>query len=214
MTTKLISFSLLLTLALFAVGCESDNTIPDDILYHDIQPDTTIQSIVRYSYNNDELSCGDFPVPNEAALTYFIDMNNDSINDFQLTVGHVGMDIGSPHCLFISYSIGLFGLSENNLVSRFSDDLLKGPMNYTPVNNAFISPYSLWNRSAILSGFPDAGSTMMYTHVEFTSTYIGVKVNNNIGWIQVAAAPNNGIIIKDFALNLTENNSINAGQTY
>ena len=46
----------------------------------------------------------------------------------------------------------------------------------------------------------------------FSETYVGVKMNNNFGWIHIKPRTGNVIYISYYAINLTVNNSIIAGQ--
>jgi hypothetical protein len=47
---------------------------------------------------------------------------------------------------------------------------------------------------------------------EVKDSYIGIKINNNYGWIHIAPIDNYYLEIKEYALNLTENNDIRVGQ--
>jgi hypothetical protein len=52
----------------------------------------------------------------------------------------------------------------------------------------------------------------MTPYISFRDTYWGLKLDDMISWIHVERINNNGIKIKEFAVNKAKNNSIKPGQ--
>jgi hypothetical protein len=204
----------------FLTSCKTDPPIPkcpipplpDNILYHDLQPDSSIHSIRYFIYNMDPNSCGDTPVPADSSSACKLDINGDSINDFNIYVGHFpGSTEGSIHCVHVVYVIGISGLNAGDSISFVNNfQGLQVPFNYDTINNFNISHKASWSHNATIQGRTQG---IFYgPSVYFNVRYIGVKVNNNYGWILVAPGGLNGIKVKEYAINLTDHNSIKAGQ--
>jgi hypothetical protein len=74
--------------------------------------------------------------------------------------------------------------------------------------NDTILPTGSWNQIIFISmkGGCDRVS------VDLKDAYLGIMHNNNFGYIHVRPLENNGIEVVEYAINLTENSSIYAGQ--
>jgi hypothetical protein len=185
---------------------------PDNILYHDIQPDSSIHSVTFYYPIIDPYSCGPVPSPHDSSAVFKLDINGDSINDFSIYTSHGVQEWNqiSPHCKPVLYSIGISGINAGDSISFVHPYSIDIPVRYDTANNKTISYISAWKASATLQLIPQG--LPYYPTASFSDTYIGIKVNYNIGWIHVAPSGFNGITIKEYAINLTLFNSINAGQ--
>ena len=215
---KNICFPLIIICLLFSCKREkalneNQNQIQaDNILYHNIMPDTTIHSVQYFIHNEDPESCGDTPMPSDSFANYYVDINDDAINDFLIQTSHSpDSESGSIHCAHVVYLINIFGINSNDSIS-FTTLSVDVPNNYDSVNNNLISSAATWIQHAALR---IAAQGVFYpVYASFQDTYIGVKVDNNYGWIHVAPSGYNGITIKEYAINLTASNPILAGQKH
>ena len=76
-----------------------------------------------------------------------------------------------------------------------------------------IQKYSLWKNFVFLS----VSSPSFGVYFDFTASFIGYKIENKYGWIKIspyigASGGGNGVVIEKYAINLTEDNLIKAGQ--
>jgi hypothetical protein len=206
-----------ITILTILVACNKDSKnqnikYSDNIRYQDLIPGKIIHSVRYFERNMDPESCGDDPIPEDSSAIFSIDMDGDSIADFMIGAGHSVSDgQGSIHCAHIIYSIGIGGLQPGDSISiTSSNDCHDAAIKYDTITNVNITNNSLWQKSATLK--VGAQGMIWYQWASFGDMYIGVKITNHFGWIHVEPAPFNGIIIKEFALNLTPHNSIKAGQ--
>jgi len=94
---KLIYF----TLIVFAFSCnkEEEKKKPDNILYTDIIPDSTISSLDSLVYiGRDDYGDCYKPYPKDSTACFNLDINNDGQVDFRVCHSHwYGADRLSPH---------------------------------------------------------------------------------------------------------------------
>ncbi|MGM0611984.1 MAG: hypothetical protein ACQESM_00585 [Bacteroidota bacterium] len=204
---KIILLSLLL---LSFVCCDKDdNEKVDDILYTDIVPDTSLVSIdsIKHISNGPYCITSKIPYPSDKNMDYEIDINSDNVNDFRISVGHTRITCNDPKCgdyQFFSCMLEIKGInSGDSLIPSSSQRRIfkKDEEIELKENNGD----SDWN--ILISG----GCHNYPPGEDLQDSYIGVKKNNCVGWIHLNEI-NNGIIIMDFAVNLTPKKSIIAGE--
>jgi len=182
------------------------NPKPDNILYHKLEPQVSLYS-VRYYYLPVTLNpyCNYvIPFPEDSSTSYSFDVNGDSINDFKITASHSAItNDNCGHCNYhFEYNISISSLSTNDSIGYKTDE------------TTFGFGYSLFNNLVYTSGitlsvsYPCNGGVSL----GFSDSYIAFKLKNNYGWIHIYSADNNGIVISEFAINLTDYNPIKAGQ--
>jgi hypothetical protein len=214
-------FNFLLLICCLVVSCKKDKIIqqnqnqpkPDRIIYMDFQPDIILKSNLYMIINQDPESCGDSPFPDDSTAQYQLDINGDSVNDFAIITSHsYVMSSGSIHCAHYHFSTYITGINaEDSISTQLTEYGIKIANNYdTLVNCVIADSGSTWNSSA---GLLEAaqGYSWPITYY-FHDTYIGVKVNNNYGWINVSPRSYTGIFIKECGFNTIQFKSINAGQ--
>jgi len=208
----------LLVIILFALSCKKEPAVngsypySNNILYHDFQPDTQIHSIQYFIPNYDPESCGDYPVPDNANVTLKIDIDGDGIDDLAFNAGQYPTSGGSIHCENVIYYVVMSGISGDS-ISFIHPQGFDVPLNYDTVSNNVIDNSASWTNSVDLAGSSEGGVPPPF-FTSFNDTYIGIKINNKLGWIHIAPASLNGVIIKEYAINLTAFHLIKVGQKH
>lgn len=208
MKTKIFT----LVLAVLYLSCEKNPQVDDNIYYHDLNPDVLLTS-TQYYVSDPLTSCQETPVPTDSVAQYFLDINNDNINDFVFTVRrwtYVGS--GSSFfrtCLrYKNFSTSINPLNEFNMICSKpsgSREFMKGEVISNDLN---------WTNFGVTL----FGNTIQYFHYyapENVEHYLGVKIfidgNPYIGWILVNVTQDQ-LIIKEYGINLSQNLRIKAGQ--
>jgi hypothetical protein len=203
---------LILILLIFSCSEKDESkTTPDKIIYHKSNDDLKIntvryytQSIVPPTIQN----CPSIPTPEDSTASMSVDINGDSIQDFVIEAEHNRLSSGcGSHCICSYYRISIIGQNNKSWISS----KLKNNMDYVPIEYdslAVIQKDSIWrDRAFLYLDSPDAPFS-----ADFETSFIGIKINNNFGWIKITPVTGNGLKIIDYAINLTENNIIMAGQ--
>lgn len=187
--------------------------LPDNISYKELNPTVqlhTVNSINSYNYG---ICTEDRPAPLDSTTFWDLDIDSDLKNDFRFNVKHVNWATIDPnlycgHCNIYVYFIDILAFTPGDSISvyRNSDD---GPKCYNTTE--YVADTGSWGNSDhlyIQGGCRSSG----IPNFKFQDTYIGVKHQKKLGWIHIAPFGINGIEIKEFALNNTENNPIKAGR--
>jgi hypothetical protein len=198
-------FLLIGLLGILTFSCEKDNQKPkDEIIFKDLSPDIEIQTVRFYTPVSDPIAnCDAIPTPTDSSSSFDLDLNNDQIMDFRILVGQFEEKRwrNPEGCRNFFYRNSIVGLSENNFVS-INNDWVPQKYNFSDTISYNISntypPLISWHLNARLD--------------IFNGEYIGIKINNSIGYIHVNQLPNRGIKIMDFGFNKTEYNDIICGQ--
>jgi hypothetical protein len=186
------------------------------ISYYNFNPDIIISSVRDSGF----LDWGEFdgpcyyPIPSDSSENYLIDLDADSILDFEFVQSHHfnGCE-GSPHsyCNCFTYCTYITASDTNNLIFT------------TEQNNGYlIKKFKMGD--TIYSDLQAQRFAYIYLDINAAGVYypshgiyfIGVKTVNsqqsNIGWIQIDVN-RDSLIIKDLAYINEKNNFIIAGQT-
>jgi hypothetical protein len=76
-------------LGFMTFSCENDKPEPKDkIVYTDFQPDIEISTIIGYYTHENQYCTERFPLPKDTLVYFDLDINNDSVIDFQFIVSH------------------------------------------------------------------------------------------------------------------------------
>lgn len=185
---------------------EIDNIKPDNILFSDLISPITKSTVRDWDVEDHGVCRVDIPVPKDSSTTILLDVNNDAETDFVIKLSH---NYWEPtqycgHCSVYEYDIKIEGANSYDSIA-FSEQ------SYTPKYFGIqdtISFDNSWKSDAIL--IMEGGCVRPTFQIE--DEYIGFKHNNQIGWIKVEPAPYNGLTIEDYAINLTDNKIIIAGQ--
>ncbi|MFT6166693.1 MAG: hypothetical protein ACJAV5_001073 [Vicingaceae bacterium] len=179
----------------------------DSVLFSDIIPDTNLISIDSIVIVSNGPDCVDsrIPYPSQNTVTYEIDIDDDNVVDFNVSVLHSPTTCDYPKCGgWDDYSC-VFKIEGNNsddsiIVSKegwgYHHILFK--MNDTIQFNTN-NGVAVW--STLINGCPHTGSENL------RDSYLGVKKNGSIGWIHLDITTY-GVAILDYAVNLTKGNSI------
>jgi hypothetical protein len=202
-----------ITLFFVVFSCDKENIITksDNILFTDIDDVTvtSLDSLVHYLHWSGDCY---IPYPRDSVAHFDLDINNDGQFDFRISHSHwFGSYLFSPSSFCSNYdnyeiaissidneicadATGFYEPFQLNIGDRLDNDLF------------WASSVNVYLRSA----------TAMYFY-ESKSDYLGVKVNKNdsvyYGWILMEFTPYQ-FTIKEYAINLTGNNSIIVGQKH
>lgn len=191
------------------IGCEPEEKIeptswphifygPDSIVYHDIDPDTSCTSILNvYTAGWGE---GYYTDPSDSTVSIQVDLNRDSILDFEVIESHVNQFIpngpGSVHGTHnarFTYSVKALGAS--NFVSCTA--------------TGYLRPYAVGVDSVECGGHWKDEAYF----AQSTFGYAGVRMSGKLGWIRFGNYGfDSTLVVLDHALNLSECNPIVAGQ--
>ena len=206
-------FILFLTILILVFSCEryDSHTINDNILYFDYIPDTSIGTIKYFTPSPvppSIMNCPNIPTPQDSVTSIYLDVNQDKINDFFIEAVHNKVDFGcGSHCICFYYRIAINGLNNVSFISTYlKDDLDYVPIKYDSLST--VNKDSTWNERAFLYLYSPGAPFS----TDFFDCYIGIKICNHYGWINIAPTGKNGIVIKEYALNLTEDKNIKCGQ--
>jgi PKD repeat protein len=191
------------------------NRKPDRIIYTSLNPQISLKSID--STHQDGSSNPYCPLtsvqtfPSRGNANCKLDLDSNAINDFVVQVYHQPITCDSySNCTGYDYYTCVIKISGTNTENSVFVDWLGGGYSnkiFGPNDTIdFGSTNGLVDWSALLDG-----SCTPAFRVSLNDGYIGVKINKNFGWIHLVRFTN-GIIIKDFAINMTEYNPIIAGQ--
>jgi hypothetical protein len=188
------------------VSCEERDSKyeSENVLYYDFIPDTLIGT-VKYLIPSDVpiQNCEDIPIPLDSNATLYLDINNDLTYDFYFEVKHGFGGLCQSHCTCFKYEIQLIGLNNISFVS--ASTINSQPLCYDSLEVIDIN--SNWMNSVYLH-FEVGGMGEFIIN----DCFVGIKINNNYGWINISHSGKNGIIIKEYAINLKDNTNIKCGQ--
>lgn len=186
-------------------GCEED-LLDDNISYTNLGSELKIQSVNSYEAGTLP-GCSDVPIPEKSNLSFVIDINNDLVEDFEIQVDHYKTEEGCGCQQFI-YSISVSGLSGDAYIIK-KENPANLPIAKPIEENDIIGNSDNWVKSCHLQYI--ISECVLLSH-SFDIGYFGLKINNNFGWLKAENLDSNGISIKEYAINLTSGNTINAGQ--
>lgn len=210
-----LNYLFIAILGLSMISCEKDKYVTpiDDIIYNDITPDKEIQTVRFFTLQDHGICRVDVPTPSDSSVTYDLDLDNNQISDFRIKVTHLKYTLGHcGHCDRFTYTIYIEGLSSNDSIAKSTNN--ESIMNHWPLKlfneSDTIDNKNIWQSRAqilLLEG------CALPFNADFTSGYIGIKINKSYGYIQIEKIDKYGIRILAHGFNKTENNIITCGQT-
>jgi hypothetical protein len=187
------------------------------IVYHDFNPDIDLTSTFKYEPDTFiPPLCYETPYPSDSTAQYYLDVNKDGIDDFLFTVKRwvyfgVGSSFHMDPCLcYQNYSTRIISTNDSNKICI---------KNYAPfatefLNNDIISSDSSW-ASAIRPLYNSSIEHQFFYAPNNSEYYLGIQVYKEnrfyYGWILVGISKDN-LILKEYAINISENLNIKAGQ--
>lgn len=191
------------------LACKKSESIPDNIIYTNLSPTIKLNTVNSFKYVDYNICSVNYPSPSDSSTFFDIDIDSDLQNDFRFVVRHFNWTTAYTttycgHCTIFAYDILIFGLNPNDSISI--NTLIAGPKCYDSAS--IISTLAIWRDFDVL--YSQGGCAAV--NFAFNDSYIGVKHQNKLGWIHIAPFGYNGIEIKEYAINETENKSIKAGQ--
>ena len=197
-------------LLIAVVACKKDKSIPDSILYKNLDPPIQLNTVNSFKQVDYGICSTNYPSPTDSSTFFELDMDSDLQNDFRFEVSHFNWSLTNPsyycgHCTVFEYEIQVSGLNPNDSISV--NNFIVGPKFYEITS--IISASNVWSNSDLI--YLQGGCNLPVNFV-FSESYLGVKHKNKLGWIHIAPFGNNGIEIREYALNNTVNKSIRAGQ--
>lgn len=198
-----------LLIGFLGFSCEKQSSVPEDeIAYTDIQPDVEMHTIREY-YTNQNPFCDPLPLPNDSLVFFELDLDQNSSVDFKIEIEHYEQELDEycGHCgIFHIKNIKVIPLNSKAFISI--DTLSKFWIRNHDAGE-LISKDDLWSNDFVTAVLEDG---CMIPSIGFDDTYWGLKLDDMMAWIHVERLNNNGISIQEFALNLTKNRAIIAGQ--
>lgn len=197
-------------------GCKKDaeseiispsSTGSGTIYYKDLTPDALIQSYLGTTGSGPYT-----PYPSDSIATYYLDIDSNGISDIRFEAKANYYPHPSPHYDHYHHSTWISSLS-----TEYS---LGCPLVFSSCTICQIKFFSLGdpvNSQTTFGSSTTLGSygTISWAAIPAGDKYLPFKrvINNKTmyGWIRVNTAPNNGVIIKDYALNTTSR-QITCGQ--
>jgi len=186
----------LLLIQFIFIGCKknspnNDNEIIFDILYTDIDPDSTVVA----------------PTVSDSFSYYYFDLNNDEIDDFRFGLRHWYTFV-SPSCCDNYYN-KIESLNNNKITG---DESTFGHCAQPLFVNDTIDNCLYWATSSTLLAKVEFSNLCPW---DWPDRFIGLKlvVSNDTlyGWIRLNADYSE-ILIKEYAINKASNMPIIAGQ--
>lgn len=207
---KLLIFILLLTLLLPSCKKEesNDDPLPDQILYRDIEPDVVMNSI-NYLYEHPS-GCGLVPSPADSTAEYQLDMDLDGINDFKITVKTTYEFVSaSGPCANYQYRMYIESLKSSEYISYQPNNYYNG--NFLVAGDS-INSKLLYHTSAMFHLVAPLAPYFTFSGDKYLPVKLVSGSKTMYGWIRIERYGLNSITLKEFALNITSNNPIIAGQ--
>lgn len=188
---------------------------PDSINYTDIADISLISTTVMHPS-----MCGVIPSPNDTTMSDSIDIDLDGIFDMKFVNTHYynPVSASSPCVNYNCYiQVNMINIIDtiafyNNeywwIDNLYLNDTIDNDLNY----NYFNYPFN----NLIISYHCQSGPPGIHN---FTGEkYLGFKMFRSgktmFGWVRIESIGYNGVIIKDFAINKTNNNPILCGQQF
>jgi PKD repeat protein len=180
---------------------------PNKIVYHNFGSDISI-STVRF-FEPSSFDCKPDPSPTDSSANLSIDIDLDGINDFIIYATHSQSYNCINHCgVAYNYFISMSSLNNGDSIRVLLTNLV-GPNPEKLDSYIDISKNGNWsNRAYFLFVMP----CFFSSSTPFEDMIIGLKKGKKYGWLHVKPKYGNGIYILEYAINLTENNSILPGQ--
>jgi hypothetical protein len=234
--TNIISGFSFLNIAVFTIfiSCKKDPKIepqnntsnsqqihqPDSIYYKDIVPDTIINSIRGTSYYSSPANplCTR-PVPTDSSANIFLDLDGNLTMDIHINPVHSFTQISVSDCGSTFGHIFITCINSTDGIIT-ADPKLYGQGN--PFVNYFNAGDTISNNNNCLN-YVRLTEFIMYAPLYPPNLasysgehYLGIKrtINSKVyfGWLHFELVNNNGVKIKEFAINKTSGNSIIVGQ--
>ncbi len=204
-------------------ACKKDSTPnippPDDISYQEINPIAEMTTATGYYWGA--------PIPSDSITMDSLDINNDSITDFNITMRHwyhwYTNGAGNPHTansVNYSYSMSITSSNSNAEVALSSpqayfngrlfeeDDEIKWNTSDNPI---------VWSSGASLFRTGGAFAAGQGSYGFSGTKFLGVRLKNgsgyNYGWLKINKSSTEfKLQLLSFGFNHTINNPILAGQ--
>ena len=176
--------------------------------YTDINPDLYLHSILSNSSNPNPF-CDAIPTPLDSVIEYFLDLNNDSINDFSINIEHyVQNDRNNcQHCqIFYVKTIDIRPLKPTAYVSVSA---LHPYIARTYDTTEFITQSDIWVNYKMDALVEDICFEPTFN---FQDAYFGLRLDSMLGYIHIERRSLNGVLIKEFGVNNTGSTQIIPGQ--
>ncbi len=204
---KNIILILILTTAFVACSKKNSNENTADISYTLLSPNIHLNTVDSFTnYPGSPCAGKPFRVPEDSLVSYNLDLNSDGQPDFKIIMKHeMGYSSPSDPCPQYDSSIEIYGLHPLNQIARTSsmEIVLMNP-------DEVIDETLLWqNRQFLEVALTQGGG---YYSFDFSGDkYIGLKLNEQYGWLFVNKTEHN-LYIKGYALNQNPNEEIQSGQ--
>lgn len=199
-------------LSVFALSCKKDEQPPppqpDNILHTELQ--TYLEVTAADTAIVHPAGCGTIPFPSDSSASLSFDVNNDGVDDYTIQCDSWYNYVSSLYpCSNYNSVIQLSGTNTNNLVFYTGSHPTAKRYDSTAVINNY---YAAHQNGFLLR----TGSGVYPWGCDFNGdAYLGIKMidgnDEYFGWVHLNKT-DFLITLKSYALNLTPNNPINAGQ--
>jgi hypothetical protein len=184
--------------------------VPDNIVYQYYGEENFISSIIS-SYIS-VYTRETIPTPYDSTTNLSLDVDKDSNYDFIITAWHKVDNCGRSNLLTKIISIN--GINADDSIRAFYGGGGSAGPNPEKLDSTIdISKNGKWmDKAYFLVSWPCYGASS--SPYLFDDMLIGIKKGNKFGWLHVKPKGENGICLLESAINLSDNNSIFAGQKY
>jgi hypothetical protein len=193
----------------------NDINTNDSIYFNDLNPDILITSTDRYEPDAYHF-CNKTPIPSDSISHFSLDLNNDSILDFEFSVKRWkyvgnGSSFQLQPCLrYQNFRTTIRSLNDSNKICTKNGTLLANEYLY----NDIISNNSTWSNS-IGALYANSVENQYFYSPENIEYYLGVQIFKEnryyFGWILMNVSEDK-LIIKEYGINHSKNLKIQAGQ--
>lgn len=195
-----------------AVSTEPTVTYPDSISFHEFDPIISITSIDSFTYQYPYYDCGR-PNPDQGTDIYELDINQDSIIDYYVSVSHWFMwQSNMSPCNNFQYRMSILGVEGMSEIARDEDNSALTRC-YTQDEQINSGSASVW-----LSYSTEVNISHMVTN---NAPYVGLRLKNgssyNYAWLKlkISDEPHTfKLQLLAYGYNNTLSNSILAGQEH
>lgn len=179
----------------------------DNILFSNLSDPISASTVIDWDILDRGVCTQKTPIPGDSSATILLDINNDAENDFKIALSHNFFPHTQycGHCSIYEYNITIQGINSSDSITI--DEEWGGAKYFG--DSVTITFNNSWTDKAILKRENKCNPA----YLGMIDDYVGFKHNNQIGWIKIHFTSINGLVIENYAINLTEQNSIYGGQT-
>lgn len=190
---------------------QTPQVAPDSIYYKNIVPDVEIYSIQGYTPHPS--NCGNVQYPSDTLATYLLDLDSNNIADIYFEAKSF-MQFYSASSPCVNYFYGTKASAINSVDSLGASIFWQPTPKILLAGDTINSSLIAFGNEVTIGGHlnPQYPSFMNFYGVKYLPFKRTMNNKTMYGWILVERTTNNRIIIKEYAINVTNNKQIICGQ--